>query len=129
MSISCKALLTKKLSPLEHKYVIRTLMQDMKVGVGLSEVLNHYSPLAMDLWHSFNNLKELCALLSDPDYVRLLQAAKEKNARLVMESYKSDWMPPNPHRYADVRATRHNAISFELSPCLTFSIPVLSYPG
>jgi len=91
------ALLTKKLSPLEHKYVIRTLLQDMKVGVGLSEVLNHYSPLAMDLWHSLNNLKELCALLSDQGYVRLLQAAKEKNARLVMESYKSDWMPPNPH--------------------------------
>ena len=48
-------------------------------------------PNAMDLHYASNSLKELCALLSDPEYVRLLKATVEKNTRDIVE--RNRWAP------------------------------------
>ena len=72
--------------PVEHKYIVRILLQHIHIGINLKDILGWWSPHAMDIHYSSNSLKELCTLLSDPEYVRLLKATVEKNTKDIMES-------------------------------------------
>ena len=74
------------LKPVEHKFIVRIILQHIHVGINLREILGYMHAYAMDLHYASNSLKELCALLSDPEYVRLLKATVEKNTRDIMES-------------------------------------------
>jgi len=79
--------------------------------------MSFYSPHALDIWHSFQSLELVCGLLSDPDYVQLLNATKDKNNQALVSrfvacisspftlcesptislipSYRKDWMSPS----------------------------------
>ena len=67
-------------------------MQEIHVGINLREVLGYLDPNAQDIHNSANSLKELCTLLSDPDYVKLLRTTVEKNTQDIMENNRSIWM-------------------------------------
>ena len=103
-----KALLKRKLNPVEHKYIIRALLQNLHVGIHLKDIMSFYSPhgmcsifmfcrgqclifillkTALDIWHSFQSLELVCGLLSDPDYVRLLNATKDKNNQALVSRF------------------------------------------
>ena len=77
---------------MEHKYIVRILLQDTNIGINLKGILGFLSPHAVDIHNSANSLKELCTLLSDPDYVKLLNATVEKNTQDIMENNRSIWM-------------------------------------
>ena len=70
-------------------------MQSLNVGINLKEILRHINPYALDIHNSTNNLKELCKLISDPEYVRMLKATVEKNTQQIMENNRKVWMTPS----------------------------------
>ena len=80
---------------MEHKYIVRILLQDTNIGINLRGILGFLSPHAVDIHNSANSLKELCTLLSDPDYVKLLNATVEKNTQDIMETNRKIWMTPS----------------------------------
>jgi DNA ligase 4 len=53
-----------KLLPLEHKWLVRILLEDIKIGVGEDQILHWYSPHAVDLWKSHNSMRAVCDLLN-----------------------------------------------------------------
>lgn len=71
---------------MEHKFIVRIILQHIHVGINLREILGYMNPHAMDIHYSSNSLKELCSRLSDPEYVRLLKATVDKNTKEIMES-------------------------------------------
>lgn len=66
-----------KLTPLEHKWVVRILMLQVEFGVGYKSILKYYSPYAEELYNGNNSLKRLCTTLSNPDWVK----EREERAR------------------------------------------------
>jgi DNA ligase N terminus len=48
------ALIDLKVTPLEHKWIVRILLGSIKVGVGFEPILNWFSPHANDLWKTHN---------------------------------------------------------------------------
>jgi hypothetical protein len=74
------------LQPVEHKFIVRIILQHIHVGINLKEVLGYMNAHAMDIHYSSNSLKDLCSRLSDPEYVRLLKATVDKNTKEIMES-------------------------------------------
>lgn len=48
------ALIDLKVTPLEHKWIVRILLGSIKVGVGYEPILNWFSPHANDLWKTHN---------------------------------------------------------------------------
>jgi len=75
-------LLAKKLSPLEHKWIVRILLQKLELGVGSDSIINYFNPLAQDLYAANKNIRTLCATLCDKEYIaRRKQLIEiEKNA-------------------------------------------------
>ncbi len=71
---------------MEHKFIVRIILQSIRVGVNLREILGYMNPYAMDIHNSSNSLKVLCSRLSDSEYVRLLKATVDKNTKEIMES-------------------------------------------
>jgi hypothetical protein len=74
----------------EHKFIVRIILQSIRVGINLREILGYMNPYAMDIHNSSNSLKVLCSRLSDPEYVRLLKATVDKNTKEIMESNRYD---------------------------------------
>jgi hypothetical protein len=48
------SLIDLKVSPLEHKWIVRILLGSIKVGVGFEPILNWFSPHGNDLWKTHN---------------------------------------------------------------------------
>jgi len=88
-------LFNRNLSPVEHKYIVRILLQDIRVGINLKAILGYINPHAIEIYNSFNNLNDTCTRLSDPKYVRLLEATVEANSREIMETNRNIWMTPS----------------------------------
>jgi len=85
-------LMNKNLSPLEHKWIVRLLLQHIHIGLNLRDILGYWHPHAMEMYNSNNRLESVCARLSDPVYCRLLNAKLEKSAEDAMEGSRADWM-------------------------------------
>ena len=88
-------LIDRNLSPVEHKFVVRFLLQHVHIGINLRDVLGYMNPHAMEIHNAFNNLNDTCTRLCDPEYCRLLKATMERNAREVMENSRNLWMTPS----------------------------------
>lgn len=74
---------------------MRIVLQHIHVGINLRDMLAYLSPYAQAIHNSANSLKELCTLLSDPEYVRLLKSTVEKNTQDIMENNRNIWMTPS----------------------------------
>lgn len=61
--------LLTKLTPSEHKWMVRILLQKVEVGIGYKSVLKYYSPFAEELYNANNSLKRLCTTLSNPVWI------------------------------------------------------------
>ena len=69
----------------EHKWIVRILLQKIEIGINFNSILDYYNPHAKKLYGAFNNMKELCRRLSDPKYVALLKATHDQNARDIID--------------------------------------------
>lgn len=69
----------------EHKWIVRILLQKVEMGINFHSILDYYNPHAKTLYSAFNNMKELCKRLSDPKYVALLKMTHEQNAREIVD--------------------------------------------
>ena len=103
-------LMNKNLSPLEHKWIVRLLLQHIHIGLNLRDVLGYWHPHAMELYNSNNKLESVCSRLSDPVYLRLLNAKLEKSAEDAMEGSRTDWM---------TRSTLPAKLQHTISPMLS----------
>lgn len=63
---SALTFLLTKTSPLQHKWLIRMLLKDMKIGMSQTSVLNAYHKDADDLFNVKMNLREVCEMLREP---------------------------------------------------------------
>ena len=52
-----RKVMSKGLSPLEHKWLVRILLRKMEFGLGWRSLLTYYSPYAMEFWNAHNSLK------------------------------------------------------------------------
>jgi hypothetical protein len=66
--------MSKGLSPLEHKWMVLIILQKPEFGLGWRAIFAWYSQYAMELWNSHNSLKNLCDKLVDPIYTKRRQA-------------------------------------------------------
>ena len=60
--------------PLEHKWIVRILLQRLDIGLKHNSILKYYHPLAEDLYAANKSLQSLCTLLSDPEWVKRRQS-------------------------------------------------------
>ena len=84
-----------RLSPLEHKWLVRILLQKLEFGLGWRAVLGWYSPYSMELWNAHNSLKNLCDTLADPHYHDIRQHQEQlirEEEQQAMNSV-SRWQP------------------------------------
>jgi DNA ligase N terminus len=66
------------LSPLEHKWLVRILLQKIEVGMGSKTILQNWRKHALNLYQGNNNLKAVCTFLCNPSFVRNLQEEDEE---------------------------------------------------
>lgn len=101
---------------MEHKWIVRILLQRMDIGMNFNSILDYYDPHAKKLYSAFNNMKELCKRLSDPKYVSLLKMTRDQNARDIIDQnryvswYCSDFLLhySNIHCVHSVKYGGHN---------------------
>jgi hypothetical protein len=67
-----------QISPLEHRWIVRILLQSTQLVVGHKAILKHYSPYAEELYNSNNSLKYLCTALSNPEWMRRRREQEER---------------------------------------------------
>jgi DNA ligase-4 len=65
-----ETLLHKNLSALEHKWVVRILLQKVEIGFSYKTILEHWRPGAMQLYRMNNNLKSVCTTLCNPYWIQ-----------------------------------------------------------
>ena len=80
-----KQLRDKKLSALEHKWIVRILLQKMEIGFSSKSMLSRWMPggLALELYRMNNSLKSVCTTLSNPHWLQQREEGeKEKQENL-----------------------------------------------
>ena len=55
------------MSAIEHKWLIRIILKDMKLGIGQTTILAMYHPDAKELYDATNDLEKVCTSLLDPN--------------------------------------------------------------
>lgn len=81
------------LSPLEHKWVVRILLQKLEIGIGWKSILKYYSQYADELYSANNSLKSLCATLSDPEWVRRRKEREENQKKAIHDHNRKNHIP------------------------------------
>lgn len=109
-------LMKKGFSPLQHKWIVRIIMGELKFGLQRDAILKHFSPYASTLYFGHNNLKFVCDKMCDPEYIAAEQA-KEEERRAAKERgvVRNRWQPPSEP------AVLGNLISPMLSTKTTFA--------
>jgi DNA ligase N terminus len=116
----------KSLSPLEHKWLVRILLQKMEFGIGWRLLLSWYNPYALELWNAHNSLKNLCSKLANENYYNERQRMEDWKRQQEqqegsgggggnMEAAANKWLPQA------LPATLGNTISPMLSERTTFA--------
>ena len=85
-------LMNKNLSPVEHKWIVRLLLQNIQIGLNLRDILGYWHPGAVQLYNANNSLESVCTQLTDPVYRHLFTAKLNKSAEDAMEGSRADWM-------------------------------------
>lgn len=82
-------LLGKCENPLEHKWMVRILLQKMEVGFGSKTILSRYNSEAMVLYRMNNNLKSVCTTLANPEWWKRHKAKLLQQQASQQEGYAS----------------------------------------
>jgi DNA ligase-4 len=72
-----------KLTPLEHKWIVRIILSHLNLGVGSDSIINYYHPWADNLYAANKNIKTLCATLCDDEYIRRRAEAEKKDLKML----------------------------------------------
>ena len=59
---------SRRLSPLEHKWLARIILKEMKISCGFDKILYWFDPVAPALWSGHNSLRGLCKIICQPDF-------------------------------------------------------------
>eukprot|EP00535_Pseudo-nitzschia_heimii_P005514 CAMPEP_0197185110 /NCGR_PEP_ID=MMETSP1423-20130617/11181_1 /TAXON_ID=476441 /ORGANISM="Pseudo-nitzschia heimii, Strain UNC1101" /LENGTH=1333 /DNA_ID=CAMNT_0042636077 /DNA_START=94 /DNA_END=4092 /DNA_ORIENTATION=+ len=87
-----RRVMSNRLSPLEHKWLVRILQKKMEIGVGYVTILKHISPYATELWNAHNNLQRICTILSDPTYTHRRNRIGQLRKKTA-QARDSSWQP------------------------------------
>jgi len=109
-----ESLIDLGLSPLEHKWVIRIVLQKLDIGLGYQSILTFYHPWAMDLYNSNKTLKTLCAKIADPEWVRRRQQRIEAQS-LAIRTHLAESHMPRLEQYASLGNTLGPMLSAKTS--------------
>ena len=55
---------------MEHKWIVRILLQKMETGLGSDTIISSMHEWAEDIYSANKNIKTLCAILCDKEYIR-----------------------------------------------------------
>eukprot|EP00977_Amphora_coffeiformis_P014507 scaffold4079_cov167-Amphora_coffeaeformis.AAC.3 len=59
---------SRRISPLEHKWLARIILKEMKISCGFDKILYWFDPVAPALWSGHNSLRGLCKIICQPDF-------------------------------------------------------------
>jgi hypothetical protein len=79
---------SKKLSSIEHKWIVRILLQKMELGFSSKSMLGRWMPSALNVYRMNNNLKSVCLTVSNPMWIQALEEKKKHENRLDEKSCK-----------------------------------------
>ncbi|KAL3943081.1 MAG: hypothetical protein SGBAC_002814 [Bacillariaceae sp.] len=82
----------KKLSPLEHKWLVRIIMKKPEFGMRSATILKFYSPYAPEIMGTHNSLLSLCNKLANPEYEKT-RRQKEEEEKRANQGFSSRWDP------------------------------------
>jgi len=85
-------------SPLEHKWIVRILLQKLDIGLGWSSILGYVHPYALDIHNANKSLSRLCASISDPEWLRRRDARMNMQKRLIEDHQMQMHMPQGTDR-------------------------------
>lgn len=91
----------KVTSPLEQKWLIRIILQDLRVHLTPITILKAFHPFAIELYNNTTDLQEVCRKFQDPNYkyervikpfsmIKPMLADFTKNFQLTKNSYVSE---------------------------------------
>jgi len=107
-------LIHKNLSPLEHKWIVRILLQRLEMGIGSESMLSYYHPWATDLYSANKNIRTLCSTLCDPNFVRRKKEQLRKEIDAV-ENHNRIHHLPQSHEPATLNSTIAPMLSMRTS--------------
>lgn len=71
---------SRRLSPLEHKWLTRIILKEMKINMGFDKILRWFDPAAPALWSGHNSLRGLCRVISQPGFQGKLAVMDDKDS-------------------------------------------------
>lgn len=71
---------SRRLSPLEHKWLTRIVLKEMKINLGFDKILRWFDPIAPALWSGHNSLRGLCRVISQPGFQGKLAIMDDKDS-------------------------------------------------
>ena len=77
--------LVYKASPVEVKWIIRMILKDMKIFIGVETILRHLHPEAVNLYHISNSLKNVLSAISHPSE---LEASLPKVTSIYFQPFR-----------------------------------------
>ena len=81
--------------PVEHKWIVRILLQKMDFGVGSDSIINYYHKYAQDIYSANKNLKTLCAKLCDREFLQRRKKLMERERNALDDHCRSQYLPKN----------------------------------
>jgi len=100
--------------PLEHKWIVRILLQKLEVGIGSESMLSYYHPWATDIYSANKNIRTLCATLCDPEFVRRKKEQLQREVDAV-ENHNRTHHLPQSHEPATLNSTIAPMLSMRTS--------------
>lgn len=76
---------SRNLSALEHKWIVRILLQKMEIGYQSKTILNRWVPggMALELYRMNNNLRSVCTTLSNPHWIKQREEKEKEKTEQV----------------------------------------------
>eukprot|EP00978_Attheya_sp_CCMP212_P029441 scaffold104590_cov61-Attheya_sp.AAC.1 len=76
---------SKKKTPSIKQKRIRWVEKLIQLGLGYKSILKYCSPYSLELYSANNNLRKVCATISDPEWVRRREARGEYYRKLLQD--------------------------------------------
>merc|ERR1719330_160248 len=98
----------------EHKWIVRIILQKLELGVGSDRIINYYHPWAQDLYAANKNIRTLCATLCDKEYLKRkkIELKREKD---MLENHFRKMHLPKHHEPAALNSTIDPMLSVRTS--------------
>ena len=81
--------------PIEHKWIVRILLQRMDFGVGSDSIINYYHRFAEGLYSANKNLKTLCATLCDREFLKRKKELMAQERGALDNHLRGQHLPKN----------------------------------